>query len=117
MSDYKRKARLIDMIYQILNQVWISLTLLSAIAGILLGIIVLTQTSEDDRIANFKKAIAYAFFSVALEIVSRFIALTITNAEVSVVELIICSIGRLVESIGLWGLVLYLLKIWPFTGK
>lgn len=102
------------LLYQILNQIWILLTSASAIAGVMIGAVILIQITEGDEIAKFKKAIAYAFFGVTFEIISRYIALITTTVKVPLIELIICSLGRFVECVGLWGLVFYILHIWPF---
>jgi hypothetical protein len=104
------------MLNIIMYQIWILLTFASMIAAALLGIIILRKEVEDSySIKQFKRAVAFAFFSAACEILSRFAALLIHKAPTPTSELIVCSFGRLIECIGFWGLLLYMLKIWPFN--
>lgn len=104
----------------ILYQIWFCLTLLSAVAATFIGIIILqqkTNSNDTDGNTNFKKAVAFAFFGVSMEVLSRFISLAIHTTTYPTSEIIICCIGRFVEVIGLWGLLLYLTSIWPFNNK
>ena len=104
-----------NLIISLLYQTWIALTLSAAIAAVLLGIITFQQ--QDESINRFKRAVGIAYFGIAIEIASRFIALILHVTPIPLTELILCSIGRLIECAGLWGLVFYLLSIWPFNKK
>lgn len=104
----------------ILYQIWFCLTLLSAVAAIFIGIVMLQQKinkDDEDGIRGFKKAIAFAFFGVSAEVISRFISLLFHMTYYPTSEILTCCIGRLIEVIGLWGLLLYMTDTWPFNEK